>query len=49
MGCNNKRCRSNMSFLFTFTRRIVSADEQFILNLGGYGKDNTVYTANLVC
>ncbi|EAS07615.2 hypothetical protein TTHERM_00919640 (macronuclear) [Tetrahymena thermophila SB210] len=49
MGCQNQRCRTLMYFSVTFTNRIVAVDEQLILSLGGYAKDNVVYQSNLVC
>ncbi|KAL4429313.1 hypothetical protein ABPG74_002299 [Tetrahymena malaccensis] len=49
MGCQNQRCRTQMYFSIAFTNRIVAVDEQLILSLGGYAKDNVVYQSNLVC
>lgn len=49
MGCTNKRCRTYMYFSITFMRRMVAADEQIVLSLGGYAKDNAVYQSNLQC
>ncbi|KAL4471203.1 hypothetical protein ABPG72_007570 [Tetrahymena utriculariae] len=49
MGCLNQRCRTLMYFSIVFTNRIVAVDEQLILSLGGYARDNIVYQSNLVC